>query len=78
MNKYYVQCGLIKEMVLAYTPQQACILAFQRLDGPNLVGGIFKVSQRGFDFDEHNENENFIIGTEVIINLMILAAESDL
>ena len=75
MKKFYVACGVIREMVLACTPQQAAIKALQRLDGPNLLGGIFTVSERGFDFESHSATEDFVITTEVVIGLLVLAQE---
>lgn len=74
-HKYYVQCGLIKEVVLATNPIHACIVAFQRLDGPNLVGGIFKVSELGFNFDEHEEGVDTYIGLENILNILVKSAD---
>lgn len=73
LTKYYVRSGLITELVLAYSPMQACIKAFQRVDGPSLCGGCIYVSQRGFKAHE----DDHIYTTEGIFRLMYLAANGE-
>jgi len=74
MNKYYVGCGLVKEVVLAGNPIQAAIKAFQRLSGPTLVNGVITISERGFDFEAHEPDEDFLMNTSDVIHIMQMAA----
>ena len=64
----------MKEIVLAGNPIQAAIRSFQRLDGPTILSGVFTISERGFDFNEHEADEDTFITTEAVIHIMQQAA----
>lgn len=70
-NKFYISCGLVRQVVLASNPIQAAIKVLQRLEGPTLLGGVFTVSQRGFEFHEHELDEDFLMTTEALISILM-------
>lgn len=58
MRKFYVSCGGLQRLVLAHTPPQACMKTFGWFvdEGKGHIGLLMRVSERGFDVHEDDEN----------------------
>jgi len=75
MNKYYVQSGEIKTVILAKSPLDACLKALDiYFDRDIKISPSFTVSQRGFVLEREpfwiNSDENIYSSKEVISEYM--------
>ena len=71
MNKYYVQSGDIKEVVLAKSMFDACMISLDRcFDKDIMISISFTVSERGFVLDREpfwiNSDENIYCSEQVM------------
>jgi hypothetical protein len=66
-DKFYVQSGNLKELVLADTPVNAIIKAIRRNEHDVTIGtsDVFTVSQKGFVLDR----EDFMLDTTEVVTL---------
>lgn len=75
MNKFYVQSGSLKEVLVAREPLEACLRALDRSFDEDLsLSPCFVVSQRGFVLDreptEISTNEQIYSSQDVIEEYM--------
>lgn len=75
MQKYYVRSGHLQSMVLAVTPEQAAMKAFRMIKEGMCLSPVVCVSQRGFNFFDHEYGEDIFFDTRGVINLLALAGE---
>jgi hypothetical protein len=75
MRKYYVRSGHLQAVVLAVTPEQAAMKAFRMLKEGMVISPLTCVSQRGFNFFDHEYGEDIFFNTVGVIQMLSLAGD---
>jgi hypothetical protein len=76
-NKYYVQFGHLQRVILESTPMKACRKVFNIYIDDGYIESLpllFIVSERGFDFDNHEDGEDIPVYTEWVIEHLVATA----
>ncbi len=80
MNKFYITCGDHQYMCSASTQLQACLFMFYRYfsldNNAESIGGVFRVSERGYDeHDDDEHDDDVLLSTGEIAQLALLNNE---
>jgi len=49
MNKYYITCGDVKRLILAESPEDACLSMFSSMPEANRLSREIRISQKGHE-----------------------------